>query len=95
MQEGVRGERTIDLHRWRDGNGIWTRSRNLEGMVIGLVYNQKREWNKDSKKKWGRSMIISWKLAQKGVSRSLRSKYVVGILLCLFFFPWSSFLECF
>ena len=34
MQEGVRGEGVTDPHPWR-GDGVWTRSRNLEGMVMG------------------------------------------------------------
>ena len=30
----------IDPHQWR-GDGVWTRSRDLEGMVIGYVISTK------------------------------------------------------
>ena len=33
MQEGIKGKGIIDLHQW-SGDGVWTRNRNLEGMVI-------------------------------------------------------------
>ena len=40
MQEGVRGYGMIDPYPWR-GDGGETRSRNLEGMVIGFVIRRK------------------------------------------------------
>ena len=57
QDEGVRGEGMIDPHQWR-GDRVWTRSRNLEAIIIGyLVCNKKEGWNKDNK--LGRSKI-SW-----------------------------------
>ena len=40
MQEGVKGEGMIVPHPWC-GDGVWTRSRDLEGMVIGYVMRRK------------------------------------------------------
>ena len=63
VQEGVRGEGTIGPHP-RRGDGVWTRSRNLEGMVIGHVIRRKGETRTS---KWGGSKT-SWKLVHEGVS---------------------------
>ena len=86
--QGGRGGGMIDPHpSWR-GDGVWTRSRNLEAMVVGCtsICNKNEGWNKDSK--CSRSMIC-WKSVQKEVMSSLR-KYDRNPSL-LFCFPLSSF----